>query len=78
MMTHFVFITECPSLSSISGGFVIVHGYRTDATAVYNCNEGFELIGESVRVCRNDSTWAGEAPVCACEFKNAITTLFVV
>ena len=44
---------------TVSGGATI---------AVYSCDEGFELVGESTRECMNDSTWSGRSPTCRCEF----------
>ena len=56
--------SECPSLGDVPDGSVTVSGFRTGDTAVYSCDEGFDLDGESTRVCRSDSTWSGEHPVC--------------
>ena len=63
--------TECPPLDDIPDGSVTVSGFTTGATAIYSCNEGFELVGESTRVCGSDTTWSGEAPACSCKFKNS-------
>ena len=33
-------------------------------TAQYVCDEGFNLVGMSERVCQSDSTWSGYDPTC--------------
>ena len=32
--------------------------------ATYECNEGYNLIGEFKRICQLNSTWSGVQPVC--------------
>ena len=52
----------CPAdLSAPTNGAVTVNGHRT---AVYSCEEGFELVGDVMRTCTSNSQWSGEAPVC--------------
>jgi CUB/sushi domain-containing protein len=55
----------CPALSDIPNGSVMVNGFGAGDTAVYSCDEGYELVGEPTRVCQSDSTWSGEPPTCA-------------
>ena len=56
--------TGCPALSEIPNGSVTVSSDTNNTIAVYSCNEGFELVGESTRVCMSDSTWSGNSPIC--------------
>ena len=56
--------TECPDLQDIPNGSVNESGFTTGEIAVYSCDEGFMLMGESERVCMSNSMWSGEAPVC--------------
>ena len=58
----------CPSVEDIASGSVTVSGTLPGSIAVYCCESGFELVGVSVRYCRNNSTWSGDAPVCTREF----------
>ncbi|CAI8054234.1 CUB and sushi domain-containing protein 1, partial [Geodia barretti] len=53
---------SCPVLGGITNGSVTVSGGAT--IAVYSCDEGFELVGESTRERTNDSTWSGRSPTC--------------
>ena len=59
-----LFNTVCPDLSDPSNGVVKVNSQRTDDTAEYSCDEGFELVGDVMRTCMSNSEWSGKAPSC--------------
>ena len=52
-------------LGGIPNGSVSVRG---TAIAVYSCDQGFELVGDSTRECMNNLTWSGSSPTCRREF----------
>ena len=56
---------RCPILPDPDNG-VVSHPNRTvGSMAMYSCNAGFTIVeGDETRMCRNDSTWDGEAGVC--------------
>jgi hypothetical protein len=54
----------CQPVAEPHNGSVTLSGFGTGDTAVYSCDEGFGLVGQSTRFCTSDSTWCGEAPVC--------------
>ena len=54
----------CLDLSTPADGSVTVNGYTTGDTAVYSCNNGFELVGNVSRTCMSISEWSGEPPTC--------------
>ena len=56
--------SECAGLNNISNGYVKVNSLKINATAIYSCDDGFVLVGESIRVCEDDLTWSGEVPTC--------------
>ena len=35
-----------------------------DAVANYTCNEGYNLVGDTVRTCQANEEWAGTEPNC--------------
>ena len=37
-------------------------------SAVYICQNGFNIVGEAIRTCLADGTWSGEAPTCGSKF----------
>ena len=61
------YVVGCNPLQDIHNGSVTVASYKTGVMAVYSCDEGFGLVGQSTRLCMNNSTWCGVAPVCRCE-----------
>lgn len=64
ILVQTVLYTECPSLDDIPDGFVMLDDLKINSTAVYNCTDGFILVGESTRLCTDDLTWSGEIPTC--------------
>ena len=56
--------TVCPDLSDPSNGSVTMNGSRMGDSAVYSCDDEFELVGDEMRTCMRYSEWSGEAPVC--------------
>ena len=63
----FSFLIEtvgCPDLDDPPYGSVNVTDNTPGSTAHYECNEGFELVGDDYRQCLNNSCWSGEEPVC--------------
>ena len=58
----------CPDLPDIVDGMVTIVGQSVDSLAVYSCSEGFDLIGDDVRVCLENATWNGSAPICQGQF----------
>ena len=62
-------ITHCPDCGRLehpSDGTVNTVGGETfyNATAVYECHDGFTLIGNSSRPCVPSGNWGGEEPFC--------------
>ena len=47
-------------------------GITVGQQATYECNEGYNLIGEFKRICQLNSTWSGEEPVCTAKGKHRI------
>ena len=58
----------CPDLEDPVYGSVDDGDNRPGTKAVYTCNKGFKLVGESERKCQYSGEWTGEAPVCKCKF----------
>ena len=54
----------CPTLSNPQNGRVSQQGNKPGDRASYNCNSGYELVGQSVRTCQNNGQWSGDAPTC--------------
>ena len=58
-----VFSVRCPLLNIVSGS-VRLTGFTPGSTATYSCNDGYNLVGTSVRTCQANGEWSGSAPIC--------------
>ena len=54
----------CPELPAIENGMVSWSGLSPGGVATYTCDDGFILVGDPTRICRDDGTWSGEEPTC--------------
>ena len=67
LKTHIILLTltvVCPTLSDPSNGRVDQRGDRPGDRASYTCSSGYELVGQSSRICQNNGQWSGDAPIC--------------
>ena len=56
---------SCPTPPSITNGRVTITAENNRLVATYSCNPGFRLVsGQRVRLCQNDGTFSGRAPIC--------------
>jgi len=54
-------ITACGNLSGPDNGRVVLSG--TSDMAIYSCNNGFNLVGDTTRTCVSNN-WTGTRPTC--------------
>lgn len=66
--------TVCPPLNDPDGGEITVNGFTTGDTAVYSCNGGFEMNGNTTRTCMSNSKWTGRPPTCQSTSGNELTS----
>ena len=72
----FVTVIDCgpPDLltntSSILIGIATLQYTATvfNSTALYSCDTGYYLVGETTRVCQSNKSWSYSAPSCICEY----------
>ena len=63
-MINFINLVRCPNLPNPSNGRVNQRGNKPGDRASYTCNSGYELQGDSTRICQNSGQWSGDAPTC--------------
>ena len=55
----------CPALSNPVNGTVRTdNGATVNQTAIYECNSGYSLSGDSSRTCQLNASWSGDEPTC--------------
>ena len=65
MKLHLLFIAvDCGSLNDPDNGMVSVDGTRLNSEAVYGCDTGYRLVGDSERLCTEQGAWSGDQPTC--------------
>ena len=57
-------VMVCPDLPAPQDGMVEVRERTVGGEAVYRCNPGLVLRGNTTRTCVEDGMWTGEQPVC--------------
>ena len=66
-------IVRCSNLPDPSNGRVNQRGNKPGDRASYTCNSGYELQGDSARICQNNGQWSGDAPTCEREGKTILS-----
>ena len=77
--TYFLILTEivCSDVPAIGNGTTTIptrsdsFNYSLGSVAIYSCNTGYVLVGQTTRVCEDTNggtmttgTWSGSAPTC--------------
>lgn len=57
-------VVNCGQPESIKFGSVDALTTTEDSVAIYTCEDSYQLIGVSVRVCLSSGKWSGKSPVC--------------
>ena len=56
---------DCSTLPDPANGQVNdTAGTTFEQTATYSCNTGYNLVGNSTRMCQATGVWSGSAPTC--------------
>ena len=51
-------------LAPANGAVDLSDGSLVGAVAIYTCDPSFRLIGVESRMCQENGSWSGEAPIC--------------
>ena len=57
-------IIDCGSPEILAAGVLSISNTTAGSSAIYSCLEGYNLIGETERVCLNNGAWSGSVPSC--------------
>ena len=61
-------IVTCDDLSDPANGVVDQPSNSVGTVAIYDCNEGYLLVGSDTRTCQESGEWSGEEPGCECKY----------
>ena len=64
---------ECSIPKQLDNGTVCFNGIEYNKKVEYKCDEGYSLVGPSIRFCQSNGTWSEEEPSCKC--KNAAVVI---
>ena len=59
-------VGDCDTLSNPANGQVSTNGTTFGETAIYSCNTGYNLVGDTTRTCGATGAWSGSEPTCEC------------
>ena len=57
-------VSSCGNLEPPQKGNIMTTSTVFQGRATYSCIEGYQLVGEAVRICQANSFWSGTAPFC--------------
>ena len=61
-------VVDCGTLNTPTNGVVShFNGTTFRQTATYSCNTGYNLVGDSTRICQADGMWSRSEPTCISE-----------
>ena len=60
-------VVDCGTLNATTNGDVSINETTFQQTAVYTCNMGYNLTGNSIRMCQATGAWSGSEPTCQSE-----------
>ncbi|XP_045205733.2 CUB and sushi domain-containing protein 3-like [Mercenaria mercenaria] len=61
---HNCTIKDCGQLLPPTNGTILISSTTYLSTAEFQCNEGYDLNGDSIFLCRDDGLWNGTTPFC--------------
>ena len=65
MMLPILTVVDCGNLTDPDNGQVNhTAGTTFGQNATYSCDTGYNLVGNSTRVCQATGNWSGSAPTC--------------
>lgn len=60
----FSVVVHCPDLEELPNGHFTGNGTSYRSTALYECAEGYLLIGTALRTCKATGQWTSRMPTC--------------
>ena len=61
-------VVVCGSLDSPENGLLAISNITFGSIANYSCDEGYNIMGNEMRLCLESGLWSGEDPICQSEY----------
>ena len=55
---------DCGGLPPLPNGLMVINDTTFNSTASYSCDTGYELVGNTTRICQANGNWSGDQPSC--------------
>ena len=69
---------DCGKLNDPDNGTVtLTAGATSGQNAIYSCDTGYNLVGDSTRTCQATANWSGSEPTCQGVLLKNDLTLFI-
>ena len=62
--TNVAFISDCGSLTTSENGMMTSTGTTYNSSAVFVCNDGYDMNGTNTTSCQADGNWTTSEPTC--------------
>ena len=59
-----VTVVDCGDLMDPANGAVSLTNTIFNSTATYSCNDGYNLVEDTTRICLASGSWSDTAPTC--------------
>ena len=70
-------VVDCGGLEDPPNGTVTFSVTTYESVANYSCSAGYNLNGDSSRICLNTSEWSGSRPHCSSKYSYHISWIFL-
>ena len=70
----FFIILDCGLLPGILNGQISFSSVTLNSVVTYSCERGFNLVGNSQRVCQANGQWSGMEPSCESKYTLVLHT----
>ena len=78
MYVYVLLVINCGDPGSPMNGSVTSNGTFLTSIAEYSCDFGFELIGDTQRICQRNEMWTNMVPECNRKYYNKILMLIIL
>ena len=68
MILYLLFTENCPAITPTSGLSLSTQNINYTTKVVFECDYGYEVVGEAALECLDGGSWNGSVPTCTRKF----------